>query len=136
MKHEPPSSHASCMVCGEHSILGIKFIREGNTAVATFQANTQWQGYAGVLHGGMICTLLDAAMTHCLFHMGIEAMTAEIKVRFIKPVPCKEILTIRAVLQNQRHHLYKLQANLSCAGEVLALGEACFMKGKTVQAAL
>lgn len=38
--------------------------------------------YIDLLHGGIASTLLDAAMTHCLLSKGIEALTAELNVRF------------------------------------------------------
>lgn len=40
--------------------------------------------------------LLDAAMTHCLFRQGIEAVTASLKVRFVEPIPHATPLNIRA----------------------------------------
>lgn len=116
------------MVCGQGNSFELQFHATEHGLEAQVQADALWQGYPGVLHGGMICTLLDAAMTHCLFHQGIEAMTAELQVRFLNPVPCKELLILRATLLSSRRHLYKLNAELSCAGEVLARGEARFMQ--------
>lgn len=124
-----PDSHADCMVCGKEA-LGLHFYGSPNGVEAFFQASTRWQGYSGVLHGGMICTLLDAAMTHCLFQQGIEAMTADLQVRFLKPVPCTARLQLHATLQNQRRNLYQLSAELSCDGDVLARSEARFLRRK------
>ena len=125
------ASHIDCMVCGQYDSLGLRFRTNGNGVETLFQANPKWQGYQGVLHGGMISTLLDAAMTHCLFFHGVEAMTAELKVRFHKPVPCTEFLLLSASLLSKRHHLYQLSAELSCAGELLARAESRFMRRKT-----
>jgi acyl-coenzyme A thioesterase PaaI-like protein len=41
--------------------------------------------YTGLLHGGMTSTLLDAAMTHCLFMQGVQALTAELTVDSFHP---------------------------------------------------
>ena len=127
-----PQSHESCMVCGSGNSLGLCFQACQEGVETFFQASSSWQGYQGVLHGGMICTLLDAAMTHCLFEQGVEAMTADLQVRFLKPVPCSGLLQLRASLQQQRRHLYQLSAELLCAGEVLARSEARFLKRKAV----
>ena len=125
-----PDSHVGCMVCGANDSLGLKFQAHEQGVIALFQASPQWQGYQGVLHGGMISTLLDAAMTHCLFRHGIEAMTAHLQVRFLKTVPCTQWLQLQAQILSQRHHLYQLSAELSCAGEILARSEARFLRRK------
>lgn len=117
------------MVCRAADSLGLSFQSSGhNAVVAACQARTQWQGYAGVLHGGMISTLLDAAMTHCLFRQGIEAMTASLKIRFHEPVPCNARLEIRASLEKRRRHVYFLNAEILSFGRLYARAEASFMR--------
>jgi acyl-coenzyme A thioesterase PaaI-like protein len=117
------------MVCGQSDSLGLRFGTNGNSVEALFQATPQWQGYAGFLHGGMISTLLDAAMTHCLFSHGIEAMTASLKVRFLEPVAASGDLKIKATLEGRRRHVYLLSAELASAGRCLARAEARFIRG-------
>ena len=126
-----PASHHECMVCGQYDSLGLRFRTFENGVEALIQASPKWQGYQGFLHGGMISTLLDAAMTHCLFDLGIEAMTAELKIRFLQPAPCSKLLTLRACLLDTRHHLYFLSAELSCASVLLAQANARFMQRKS-----
>lgn len=123
----PPQSHAACMVCGGPGGLGLQFHSCADGVVAFCLAQAQWQGYAGVLHGGMISTLLDAAMTHCLFGLRIEAMTADLQVRFLKPVPCTAEIEIRAQLVSQQRQRFVLAAQLRVQGEVLAYSEARFL---------
>lgn len=122
-----PLSHSACMVCGHHDSLGLQFRRHAAGVEAHFQARSQWQGYHGVLHGGMVSTLLDAAMTHCLFERGIEALTAHLNVRFLAPVPCTQLLLLRAGVLSQRKNVYQLCAELRCAGALLAKADAKFM---------
>lgn len=125
----PPASHAHCMVCGSGRSLGLRFTPDGtNSVVATVLAEAEWQGYAGVMHGGMVSTLLDAAMTHCLFHHEVHAMTASLEVRFISPVPCSGAIEVRATLSERRHRMYSLDAELVSSGRILARAEARFIK--------
>ena len=126
----PPDSHASCMVCGQNSLLGMQFSPQGDSVIAVVEANPQWQGYSGYLHGGMISTLLDAAMTHCLFYHGIEAMTASLRVRFLEPVPASGKLEIKATLDERRHHVYLLNAELASSGHCLARAEGRFIRDR------
>lgn len=126
-----PASHHECMVCGQYDSLGLRFRTHETGVEALIQANPKWQGYQGFVHGGMISTLLDAAMTHCLFDLGIEAMTADLKIRFLQPTPCSKLLTLRARFLSERHHLFHLSAELSCASGLLAQANARFMQRKS-----
>ena len=117
------------MVCGSGASLGLQFTADGkNSVVTTIRPSGKWQGYAGILHGGMVSTLLDAAMTHCLFHHEVQAMTASLKVRFFEPVPCSGELEIRATLSDRRRHVYLLSAELASSGRILARAEARFIR--------
>ena len=69
-------------------------------------------------------------MTHCLFQQGIQALTADLAVRFMQPVPCLQTLQLRAGVKSQRRDLYQLWAELSCAGKTLARSEAKFIRCK------
>lgn len=125
---QPPASHAHCMVCGPGRLLGLRFRPDGiRSVIASIKPRPEWQGYAGILHGGMVSTLLDAAMTHCLFHHEVEAMTASLNVRFLEPAPCAGLLDLRATLSDRRRHVYMLDAQLSTHGRILARAEARFI---------
>ncbi len=129
----PPASHLGCVACGESAhnpnSLQLQFHSLGSDQVeACFTAEAKWQGYHGQVHGGIISTLLDAAMTHCLFLQGIEAMTAQLEVRFLHPVPLGQPLTIRARVVEQRKRLYRLRAELLGQQAMLAKASASFMQ--------
>jgi uncharacterized protein (TIGR00369 family) len=89
-------------------------------------ANHRHQGYTGLLHGGMTSTLLDAAMTHCLFMQGVQALTAELTVRFISPVCTGDKLMVCARLLGQRRGIYLLEAWLT-KGQTVARATAKFI---------
>lgn len=125
-----PASHAGCMVCGLPSVLGLSFHATEQGVKASLKLKPEWQGYSGALHGGMIATLLDAAMTHCLFHQGIEAMTADLQVRYLAPVPCPGRIEVSARLSGQRRLIYELDAELRVGGVVKARAKAKFMRHK------
>ena len=125
-----PASHAGCMVCGLPSVLGLSFHATEQGVKASLKLKPEWQGYSGALHGGMIATLLDAAMTHCLFHQGIEAMTADLQVRYLAPVPCPGRIEVSARLSGQRRLIYELDAELRVGGVVKARAKAKFMRDR------
>ena len=124
----PPISHADCFVCGHDGSLGVRFHASDTGVTARLRVREDWQGYAGIMHGGMIATLLDAAMTHCLFHHGIEGLTADLQIRYLDAVPCSGTIDISASLTGQRKRIYELSAELSVAGQVKARARARFMR--------
>jgi len=119
------------MACGTAPLLGLCFEANEQGVKAFVRLRPEWQGYAGALHGGMIATLLDAAMTHCLFHQRVEAMTADLRVRYLAPVPCPSRVEVRARLAGQRKMIYELDAELRVGGIVKARATAKFMRQKT-----
>ena len=127
-----PASHAGCMVCGLPSVLGLSFHATEQGVKASLKLKPEWQGYSSALHGGMIATLLDAAMTHCLFHQGIEAMTADLQIRYLAPVSCPDSIELEAQLVERRKLVFELVAELRSAGVVKARAKAKFMRRRAL----
>lgn len=95
---------------------------------AVFPGNAFLQGYDGLLHGGVIATLLDAAMTNCLFARGRVAVTAELRVRYREPVHAQQPVTVRAWLEQSHLSLHQLRAELIQDGGVKASATAKFLE--------
>jgi acyl-coenzyme A thioesterase PaaI-like protein len=95
---------------------------------AKLKGNFRLQGYEGILHGGVIAALLDAAMTHCLFHHGVQGVTGDLRVRFVQPVPCYATLDLTAWVLSTTPPLYRLRAEIMCETRVAAWAEAKFMQ--------
>jgi uncharacterized protein (TIGR00369 family) len=125
--------HADCMVCGDidrnAASLNLAFVAAPDGSVtASYRTSARHQGYAGILHGGMISTLLDAAMTHCLFARGIAAVTAELVVRFVAPVETSRQVELSARLIESRRRTYRLEARLTSGTRLLARATARFIE--------
>jgi len=88
-----------CFVCGKKNVRGLKLDfsldKEKKTMEAVFIPEEWQQGYADIIHGGIIATLLDEVMGKLAFELGINAVTAELSVRFKKPVGRKDKLFIK-----------------------------------------
>jgi len=125
------NGHGRCVLCGplNPGSLQMSFQEDGEGAVgATFVARPEFQGYEGQLHGGVIASLMDSAMTHCLFHRGIQAVTGDLHVRFLHPIACRTTVELRAWLLFSCPPLYHLKAEITYEGEVMARAEAKFMR--------
>ena len=128
-------SHTHCVVCGkteEHaSPFDLHFTSDGDSGIcASFQVTTQHQGYTGLQHGGITATLLDAAMTHCLFRQGVMAVTAELTVRYLAPIQIGDRLQLAASVVQQRHTIYQLEASLCREAKIVARATAKFIQPK------
>ena len=124
-----PELHSRCLLCGDKNplSLGLRFEPSGEDVVQTeLLLHRRLQGYDGILHGGVISSLLDAAMTHCLFHAGIAAVTGDLHVRFLHPVPCEEKVAIRSWVLSAFPPLYSVRAELLVEGRVMAWGVGKF----------
>jgi acyl-coenzyme A thioesterase PaaI-like protein len=95
---------------------------------ASFIGNCALESYPGILHGGLVATVLDAAMTNCLFAQGIRGLTAELQVRYRDPVQAAEELQVRAWLDSTRHGIYKLSAEITQGGNLKARAQAKFIE--------
>jgi uncharacterized protein (TIGR00369 family) len=126
-------AHAGCMICGDRGdnpqTLGLSFDRHADGSVSTTCGlGRRFQGYDGILHGGMIGALLDAAMTHCLFVRGLRALTAEMTVRFVAPVPTDRPFTLTAQVVSRRRRIHWLEARLTMDAKLLARATARFIE--------
>ena len=124
-------SHPDCFVCGPangHG-LGLEFRSVADGAVeASFACEQVFNGYPGMLHGGIICSLLDGAMTNCMFAHGMAAVTADMNVRFRHPVIINRPATVRAKLNSEMDSpIHRLTAEVVQEGKVVATATARFI---------
>jgi uncharacterized protein (TIGR00369 family) len=117
-----------CFACGRENPIGLKlnfeYPRQGECR-AGFVPLREHQGWQGVLHGGIIATLLDEALAHALGGpdrgRGSGAVTAEITVSFKKPVPIETRVILSGRVNRQRGRLIEAVSQIENEqGEVLA----------------
>ncbi len=124
-------SHNNCLMCGNRNPLsfGLIFQQHNDHSVSTrFKGNNTLQGYSGILHGGVLSSLLDTAMANCLLHLNIKAMTGELKVRFLQPVKYDSVLSIKAWLTASLPPLYHLKSEIRVNDTLVCRASARFME--------
>jgi acyl-coenzyme A thioesterase PaaI-like protein len=125
------NGHGACLLCGDRNScsLNLRFILEDDGAVHTrLQSHRILQGFDGIVHGGAIAALLDAAMTHCLFHHGVAGVTGDLHVRFLHSIPLDEIIDLRAWILASAPRLFSLRAELTQNQRIAAWAEAKFIR--------
>lgn len=116
-----------CFACGQDNPIGLKlkFSWDGKTARAEFAPTKFYQGWHGILHGGILFTLLDEAMTYVAYFQGLNTVTAKSEVRFKQAVPINEPLFISATTTRKTRKLLGTKAVLSLKdGTEVAEGNA------------
>ncbi len=86
-----------CFVCGRENPIGLHlhfFADDDGRVYAEFTPQQEHQGYPGVMHGGLITSLLDETIGRTAIAGDIWCMTAKLEVRYHKPVPIGEPLKV------------------------------------------
>jgi uncharacterized protein (TIGR00369 family) len=98
-----------CFVCGKENPDGLRLdfeVDEANRSIETSWVPAEaYQGYKGILHGGMVATLLDEVVGKLSTLIGMPAVTAEMTVRYVKPVPTGRPLRVRGRIIEDRRRL-------------------------------
>jgi len=121
--------HPKCIVCGfgNGNDLHVEFdVADDGSVTATFQCDEIFEGYPGVLHGGVIASILDGAMGNCMFARGQAAVTVEMTTRFRHPVTTYSQATVSARIIRISHPLYLLEADIIQDGEIKATAKGKF----------
>ena len=122
---------AGCFACGQDNPIGLRlrFTMEGDAVRAEFTPGVQYQGYDGVLHGGIVAAALDDAMAN-LFHLrGRETLTARLEIRFRREAPVGQRLVVTARLTGERRKLFTAEAALTLPdGTPLADAKGTFIR--------
>ena len=81
-------TYAHCFVCGDKNKHGLQasFFDDGSQVITELETKKAFEGYRGIYHGGIISTLLDEVMIKAILARGVLAVTAEITVRFRRPL--------------------------------------------------
>jgi uncharacterized protein (TIGR00369 family) len=111
-----------CLVCGKDNPFGLKlqFRVEGEALVTEWIAEKRFQGYADVLHGGMIATILDETMVNLPWKRdGVAVISAELNVRFIQPAKIGDHLIFRAEAGDVHKRLIITKGICTTAGGTL-----------------
>ncbi len=107
-----------CVVCGQENANGlhIRYMRERDGAItAEWRPTKNWEGFEGIVHGGIISTVLDEAMSKAVAAMNHEALTAELRVRFRHHVAAGEDLRVRGWVVEKVKRLITAEATVTAA---------------------
>ena len=116
-----------CFACGEANPVGLHlhFHIENERFITKKIVPREYQSYTGVVHGGIVTTMLDEAMGGYLYEQGEKAVTARIEVRYRQPTPVDKELTITGWVESRRRNFVEMKATIALPdGTITAEGTA------------
>jgi uncharacterized protein (TIGR00369 family) len=128
-----PNPTNSCFGCGAANARGMQLTFEQDDASRSirgaFRLGAEFQGGATFVHGGIIATVLDEAMGKVNRFRAVRAVTAELTIEYIKPVPIDADLIIEArEVDKKGRSMFYIGEIRNSAGELLARGRGRFVE--------
>ena len=121
-----------CFGCGRLNPFGLKltFYRSQDGVLAPFTPEQCHEGYTGVVHGGIVTTVLDEVMAWALYAQEIWAVTGDLRVRFRRPVPVGTPTTASANVVALRSRTVEVAASLvdAASDQILADASGTFVR--------
>jgi len=106
-----------CYACGKDNRAGLQAAftvdRSTRTITGRFTAGPEHEGWQGIVHGGIMATLLDEAMVKLAAHLGIPAVSAEITVKFKAPAAPGEELVVSGKIVKDAGRLIEAEATIT-----------------------
>ena len=104
-------SFPNCFGCGVNNPAGLKlkYTKDGDEARSEFTISERYEGWPGILHGGIICTILDEAIAYACFPQ-MKSVTAKAEFRFRQPAPVGVPMVVTARLVKKTRKLLTITA--------------------------
>ncbi len=121
-----------CFGCGPANAHGLHLeflLAEDRTVVCLATVPDRFEGPPGYVHGGIIATLLDEAMSKSVRALGLTAMTRHMEIDYLRPVHSSTPVRLegRRVRSEGRKHWTEARI-LNARGHVLAEAKGLFIE--------
>ena len=111
MTDPSPELAHNCFVCGPANPIGLRleFRIEDGVCRSEFTPDGNHEGYPGVVHGGILFSVLDDVMANWLYLQGARAYTARCDMRFRKSGQVGERLLLEGHHVESRGKVVKMK---------------------------
>lgn len=112
-----------CFACGKQNPHGLRLDWQvlGQRIRTIFIPERHHQGYVGIVHGGILASLLDEAIGHLAWRLYGNAVSVEMLVRYHHMGKVGEPLTVEGEIVEKRNRLILANARITNpAGALLA----------------
>jgi uncharacterized protein (TIGR00369 family) len=127
--------YEKCFFCGPATGgLGLEIQCNDGTVFCDFTAREKFQGYDGMLHGGIVTGVLDEVMWWALFvETKMVFATWKLDVEFRRPVLCGKAYRASAQFLSHLHRTYYVSGVIEDeSGNVCARAKGSFRKTRQI----
>ena len=121
----------NCFACGSLNThgLGLLLHVEHGRSWTELALERSFEGWEGIAHGGIICTILDEVMAWALVGTDNWGVTARMSVEFRRPVPVGRPIRATGIVTKARRRIVETSAVLVdvTTGEVLATATGTYV---------
>jgi uncharacterized protein (TIGR00369 family) len=121
-----------CFGCGPANAGGLHLeflLAEDGRVVCLPTIPDSFEGPAGYLHGGIIATLLDEAMSKSVRAQGLTAMTRQMEINYLRPVPSGAPIRVEGRLVRSEGRKHWSEARIvDTRGHTLADAKGLFIE--------
>ncbi len=120
-----------CFACGELSEIGLHLQLRLTPGRCTTELTLlrQFEGWEGIIHGGILCTILDEVMAWSLVERDNWGVTAKMSIAFKKPALVGRHVKAEGWMVEDRRRIHRTQGRIVDAetGEEIATAEATYV---------
>lgn len=121
-----------CFACGQQNAVGLQLqfsmSPESSSADSDFVLAAEYAGWEDVAHGGIVATVLDEAMVFACRAAELPVVTAELTVRYRRPVLTGVALHAHGAVVSRHGRLVAAAAEITHDGLLLARAHGRFMR--------
>ena len=120
-------TYPRCFGCGQQNPIGLRlsFANDGDALVTRFVPGEDHQGWPGIVHGGIIATLLYEVLENFPYQRGIVTMMKRLDTKLRRPGKTGVEIVARAWLAGRSEKEVHVSATLtSDDGTLIAEGSA------------
>lgn len=121
----------NCFACGTLNVHGLQLELHAADGMCWVELELaeRFQGWEGIAHGGIVCTLLDEVMAWAVVDHDMWGVTARMSVEFKKPVPLGRLIRGEGRVTSVRRRLVEAEGVIldPADGTVLARSTATFV---------
>jgi len=125
------SAQNNCFGCGQSNPVGLRLLfsqTADHTVFCEAVITENYEGPPGYLHGGMIATLLDEAMSKANRARGVTAMTRQMQIEYLRPVPSNSPIRIEGRVTRSEGRKHWTESHIQdVEGKVLAKATGLFI---------
>ena len=123
--------YTNCFACGQDNPIGLKLVfnYEKDYCIAEFKLDKNFEGYPGIVHGGIVSTILDESMAKIILTTTEKAVTVEMSTKFRQMLKSDETYFVKAKITKERSRTVETESAIFDKSEnVIAQATAKFFK--------